>query len=171
MESEFWVEFPIDMKLSKYMISFNGYIYSKNYNIIMKLGISGGYYMIKLYDDNGNLQTYLVHRLVAMTFIPNPEDKPTVYHINRIGIDNNVHNLVWATYSEQIANRSLTGKHTSRKVKQILHNGILVKEWDSIKDVKKQLGFGIQHYLNGGSRHPIYDFKYADLDILEGEIF
>lgn len=44
---------------------------------------------------------YRVHRLIAETFIPNPDNKPTVDHINRIRDDNRVENLRWATMSEQ----------------------------------------------------------------------
>ena len=44
---------------------------------------------------------YLVHRLVAQTFIPNPDNKPTVDHINRKRDDNRVDNLRWASQREQ----------------------------------------------------------------------
>ena len=44
---------------------------------------------------------YQVHRLVAQTFIPNPDNKPTVDHINRKRDDNRVINLRWATHREQ----------------------------------------------------------------------
>ena len=47
---------------------------------------------------------YLVHRLVAETFIPNPDNKPTVDHIDRDPHSNAVANLRWATYSEQNKN-------------------------------------------------------------------
>lgn len=47
-----------------------------------------------------------IHRLVADTFIPNPENKPTVDHINRIRTDNRIENLRWATHREQRDNSS-----------------------------------------------------------------
>lgn len=56
---------------------------------------------------------YLVHRLVAQTFIPNPENKPTVDHINREKLDNRVSNLRWATLKEQCANKN---KITYRRI-------------------------------------------------------
>ena len=68
---------------------------------------NGGYTMVKL-SKNNKAKRFSIHRLVALAFIPNPEDKPTVDHINRDIYDNRVQNLRWATNSEQAINRDYT---------------------------------------------------------------
>ena len=61
-----------------------------------------GYRIIRIRGKN-----YSVHRLLAEAFLPNPENKPTVDHIDRIKDDNRVCNLRWATYHEQVENSSV----------------------------------------------------------------
>lgn len=63
---------------------------------------SGRYATIK-----HNKKLYKVHRLVAETFIPNPDNKPTVDHKNRNRFDNRVENLQWATQKEQLENSAI----------------------------------------------------------------
>lgn len=62
-----------------------------------------GYAHVTLTKD-GKHKTYLLHRLIAEAFIPNPENKPCIDHINTIRNDNRVENLRWCTYSENIRN-------------------------------------------------------------------
>lgn len=59
-----------------------------------------GYNRVNLYKD-GKYKNCQVHRLVALTFVPNPDNKPTVDHIDRDKTNNNIENLRWATSLEQ----------------------------------------------------------------------
>lgn len=73
-------------------------------NRILRQNVYGrGYLNARLYR-NGKSHSFPVARLVAFTFIPNPENKPTVDHINNIKFDNRVENLRWATYHENMSN-------------------------------------------------------------------
>ena len=56
---------------------------------------------------------HLVHILVAKAFIPNPENKPFVDHINTDKANNNIENLRWATMSENCRNSSIRNNNTS----------------------------------------------------------
>ena len=76
------------------------------------------------------------HRVIAMAFIPNVENKPTVDHINGIKTDNRVCNLRWATTKEQVCNdlyKSIRGK----KVQGFDENGKLIKEFVSISEAHR----------------------------------
>ena len=64
-----------------------------------KGGFHGRYHQVKI-----NKKCYLVHRLVAETFLDNPENKPFVDHIDRDRHNNNVSNLRWVTSSENNRN-------------------------------------------------------------------
>lgn len=78
---------------------------------ILKPGIStSGYLFVNLYKDKTHLHKD-IHRLVALMFIPNPENKPCVNHKNGIKTDNNVNNLEWCTYYENNNHAYKMGLH------------------------------------------------------------
>lgn len=72
--------------------------------------LKGGYEQVLLMV-NKKRDYEKVHRLVAQTFIPNPENKLQVNHINGIKHDNRLENLEWATASENLKHSFRTLKH------------------------------------------------------------
>ena len=100
-----------------YMVSSFGRMCSMQRTITQKNGISRivNHSLLKLrVGTNGYVTVYLrkpnhtknctVHRIVAKAFIPNPDNKPCVDHINRERACNNVSNLKWCTHSENMRN-------------------------------------------------------------------
>lgn len=92
-----------------YFVSDEGDVYSKKYHYrqnkdchLIKLKpilASNGYFTVGL-RKNKTVATTCIHRLVAEAFIPNPENKPCVNHIDGNKHNNHVSNLEWNTYSE-----------------------------------------------------------------------
>lgn len=72
-----------------------------------------GYSSVGLYM-NGKCKTITVHRIVAMAFLPNPENKPCVNHINGVKTDNFLENLEWCTHKENNDHAVLTGLNKHR---------------------------------------------------------
>lgn len=70
--------------------------------------IHTGYLRVTLYKD-GKTKNHYVHVLVAKAFIPNPENKKQVNHINGIKTDNRIENLEWMTCSENIIHAFANG--------------------------------------------------------------
>ena len=102
-------------------MNYYGYTVYENGDILGKSGKSmlkptkdnGGYLLVNIYIDK-KIHYMRVHRLVALCYIPNPDNKPTVDHILCKEItNNNVSNLRWATDSEQNINRGINITNTS----------------------------------------------------------
>lgn len=75
----------------------------------LKLMLNKDFYNQVNLKVNQKTNTKLVHRLVAMSFIPNPYNKPQINHINGIKNDNRVENLEWCTLSENRIHAYSTG--------------------------------------------------------------
>ena len=91
-----------------YTIDEDGVIRSSARNIEMKHNCSGPYKKINLYRD-GKYKSFLVHRLIATAFLPNPDNKREVNHIDGDKHNNSINNLEWATPSENVNHALKTG--------------------------------------------------------------
>jgi hypothetical protein len=131
-----------------------------------------GYLYVGLCKNNIR-KCYKIHRLVAQTFIPNPDNKPEIDHINCCKTDNRVINLRFVTAKEN-NNNPLTLKHRSnckKGTKNIRHRSVIqydidgnfIREWDTITDAEKTLGITHKiHYVCQGKRRTCggYIWKY-----------
>ena len=70
-----------------------------------------GYMKVNLYDTNGRCHKKYIHRLVAEAFVPNPEGKPNVNHIDCNVKNNSIDNLEWCTQSENVKYQVSTERH------------------------------------------------------------
>ena len=87
-----------------YEVSNLGNVRNKKTGRILKSYNKGGYAVISLSKTVGKM--FQVHRLVCQAFIPNPENKPQVNHIDKNGLNNNVINLEWNSHQENCIHRS-----------------------------------------------------------------
>lgn len=91
-----------------YKISKNGEIWSCRYKIIMTNNINElGYHKIMLTNNEKKRTHHTISRLLALQYIPNPENKPEVDHINRNPSDNRLCNLRWFTRIENANNKTI----------------------------------------------------------------
>jgi len=88
-----------------YSITTDGKVFSHKNNRFLKHAVcKQGYLHVVLCNDNNPKRRMRVHRLVAMTYIPNPENKPCVDHLNRHRFDCRVKNLRWVSIQENCNN-------------------------------------------------------------------
>ena len=103
---------PIEGYKGKYEVSNLGRIKSLCWGRvkILKKHLSKHGYVVTYLSINTLVKTIKVHRLVAQAFIPNPDNKPCVNHIDSIRTNNNVNNLEWCTWKENTRHSSKKGR-------------------------------------------------------------
>lgn len=159
------------MEIWKDIVGFEGYYKVSNYGNIYSIKKdkirspkhnNRGYLIITLSKDKVQ-STKLVHRMVALAFLPNPENKPCIDHIDANKENNTLSNLRWCTYKENTHNsitfpkiskhineikmhalgKKLSVEHRAKISKPVLQfdkDRKFIKEWLSIKEASRTLG-------------------------------
>lgn len=126
---------------NNYMVSEDGNIYSKRTNKpIYKTITNSGYYQVKLYREGKSINKY-VHRLVAETYLDNPNDFSEVNHKDENKLNNSVDNLEWC---DRIYNELYNDKHLKQSVKlcnkyNVYKDGVLIIENATYQDLYTSL--------------------------------
>ena len=157
MSMQIWKD--IEGYKGHYQISNYGNVRSlKKDAFLMKGGYLKGYKIISLWK-NGTGKMFRVHRLVAAAFIPNPENKPCIDHIDGNRANNHADNLRWVTAKENSNNYNAPNTYKGKKInkggKAVLQydlEGNFIKEWVTTMEIQRQLNYhrsNISNCCNG----------------------
>lgn len=144
---EIWKE--INGFEGRYSVSNLGNIRNDKSGLLLNPFIHNNGYTRVSFRTKGIINYFLVHRLVATMFIPNPHNKRTVNHKDGDKINNKLSNLEWATDKEQARHainlnlrKSYKGKDSklSQEVYQFDLCGNFIKKHDSVRCAKRELG-------------------------------
>lgn len=106
---------------------------------ILKQGLNtAGYLSVGIYRNTKSTSTR-VHRIFATAFIPNPQSKPNINHINGVKTDNRIENLEWCTQKENIQHAFRTGLVNNTGI----NNGQCLLNEKKVLAIKKLLLSGI----------------------------
>lgn len=140
----------------RYLASYDGKIFNKFGEEKTSFVSKTGYLRVKLYVGNNKYRNYSVHRLIAETFIQNPDNKPQVNHKDTNKLNPHVSNLEWSDqpenirhaidnglYGQQLANQSLAAKASSDRhsiaVEQLNDNGDVINTFRNKHDAARAL--------------------------------
>lgn len=170
MNTETWK--PVIGYEGLYLVSNTGNVKSIAKNKVFALCYDNYGYPIVSLTKNKKAKTKTVHRLVALAFIPNPDKKPQVNHIDGNKSNNSVENLEWATNRENVVHSFKQlgrigvrgGRHPiSKQIYQYTSDGTLISEYESYGDVFRKTGYSISaiHDCCNGRWSSAYGFIWS----------
>ena len=123
--------------LERNVVKGNGGLYKIEEKILKSIKKRDGYLQINL-SKEGKQKTCLIHRLVASTFLDNPNNFFEVNHIDEDKTNNRVDNLEWCS-REYNCNYGTRNKRISIPILQFSLDGKLIRKWNSTREVEKEL--------------------------------
>lgn len=97
----------INQKDTDYLITEDGEVYSEKSKKFLTGDISSGYKRVLLCLENKERIRRTIHSLVAEAFLPNPNNLPIIHHKDGNRLNNNVNNLEWISYSENVKEENI----------------------------------------------------------------
>ena len=137
-----WKKFIYEGQETDYSVSTEGEVRKDTTNYILSQSSQQDYKFVSLII-NGKQKRMRVHRMVALTFIDNPDNKPYVNHINGNRSDNNVEDLEWVTPSENTQHAVNTGLFKSGRTRAVIQynlNGEQMATFESATEAARQTG-------------------------------
>lgn len=137
-----WKKFYLDGIETDYSVSTEGVVRKDTTNYILSQSSQQDYKFVTLLVQ-GKQKRMRVHRMVAETFLDNPENKPYVNHINGNRGDNNVENLEWTTPSENTQHAVETGLFISGRARPVIQyslDGMQMATFESASEAARQTG-------------------------------
>lgn len=146
-------EFTVIREFPDYLINRKGDIISrrrKNPTVIVGKISNNGYRIVGLRDEIGKRHHVTVHRLVAITFLPNPDELPDVNHKDGNKLNNSVENLEWCSKSDNARHAIDILHHWPRLISMSVQTPsgeyyVFHRKTDCIKFVAEREGLSFDH--------------------------
>lgn len=148
------IEWRIIEEQPKYEVNNLGQVRHIIRKQILKPRLNKGGYNYFCVCNNGKRINYAVHRAVAIAFIPNPDNKTEINHINSIRDDNRLENLEWVTSSENKHHAYLKAENSisrGKKIHQYTLDNEYIKTYDTVRLAAEDMGCSIGAISNCAS--------------------